>query len=393
MRIEPCRDAHPEQGHGGGTAIRRFPAFVIAVPARNEAERIVSCLEACHASVEAAGQPGRMLLLVNNSTDATAALAAAWASERDAALDIVEVVLPPEHAHAGAARGLALDLARRTVGPGGVLMTTDADSRPERGWAAANLRETERGAALVCGLVVPDPLEHARLPAVLGEMGAVEQAYLNASLELASLLDSDPFNPWPHHGMVSGASLAIPAGIYDRIGGMPTPPCAEDRALASRVRAHDLPVVHSEAARVITSCRTEGRARGGMADTIRARIGEADYPCDERLEPADRTFLRAAMRAEARRLEASGLPLGRLLALLGLDAEERRQAEAAAPGFGAMWAFVEERSARLARRRLRHSEIAGELPHLLGLLARARQPRPAFGPAADGSRIAEGECA
>ncbi|MBO9456193.1 hypothetical protein J7376_13360 [Paracoccus sp. R12_1] len=45
-------------------------------------------------------------------------------------------------------------------------MTTDADSRIFPDWVEANLDELNR-ADLICGTVLPDPAEFARLPPVI----------------------------------------------------------------------------------------------------------------------------------------------------------------------------------------------------------------------------------
>lgn len=52
------------------------------------------------------------------------------------------------------------------LAPRGVVMTTDADSQVFPDWVEANLDELDR-ADLICGTVLPDPAEFARLPPVI----------------------------------------------------------------------------------------------------------------------------------------------------------------------------------------------------------------------------------
>jgi len=52
---------------------------------------------------------------------------------------------------------------------------------------------------------------------------------------------------------------------------------------------------------VSTSCRFDGRATGGAADTMRYRHAIPDAPCDEEIEPA----LQATRRAYVKELFAS----------------------------------------------------------------------------------------
>ncbi len=362
-------------------ASRRFEsvstAYAIAIPARNEQERISACLDACARSIQAAGQDGAIVLLVNNSTDGTADRALAWARGKDVDIEIVDLDLPAEESHAGGARRRALQLARRRIAPSGALLTTDADSLPTRDWVGASLAGLRDGASLVCGQVELDRDELARLPARLLAMGVVEDRYRAAARELSARIDPDPANPWPHHGQASGASLAIAARAYDAIGGAPLVPVGEDRALVRLAIEHDLIVRYCDEAKVVTSCRLNGRATGGMADTIASRLDADDYICDEALEPAERTLVRATMRADLRRLHRLGAAPSHLLRRAGLDEAQRREA-LAQKTFGALWHVVERHSPLLRREPFYWSRMESELPGLLDLLAQAtlRSPAP-----------------
>ena len=355
----------------GGMPADSAPNSAIVVPTRNEAARLAACLEHCRMSIRASGAATRLVVLVNNSSDDSVDVAMAWAARRGVALDLVEVELAEGQAHAGAARRLAFDIGRQCVQGSGVLMTTDADSRPDRNWVAANLRAVAAGAALVCGRIALDAEEAAALPAGFLGAWAVEETYAQASRELASLLDPDPHNPWPNHGQISGASLAITARAYDAVGGPPVVPFGEDRALAARIRAFDLPIRFCDAARVVTSCRLDGRAPGGMADTIRARLMDADLHCDDRLEPALATGFRARLRARLRRDWDRPEVIDGRLRRLGLDAHGR-QVVFRHRHFGAAWASIEAVVPVLRRVRLERAQLAGELPLLQRLVAGAR---------------------
>lgn len=327
----------------------------------------MSCLEACRVGMAHWPRPGVIALLVNNSRDRTVARALAWVAETGAPLRLEERCFPEATAHAGMARCAAFDLARRQVETGGCLLTTDADSRPDQDWVRASLAPLVAGrAAMVCGTIELDPSEFARLPAWATARGAVEDRYRRAAMELTSLLDPDPLNPWPFHGTISGANLAMSVAAYDRVGGAPVVPCGEDRALVRRFLDHDLPVFYSAASHVVTSCRLEGRAPGGMADTIASRLAGGQHWCDEALEPARQTWFRAQMRARLRRVFHDARQREAALALAGLSAEQRRMMPCFT-GFGALWAFVETISPSLARRRMMWDEMAAELPLLEAL--------------------------
>ncbi|GBQ32597.1 glycosyltransferase [Gluconacetobacter sacchari] len=359
------------------------PAYAIAIPARDEEARVVACLEACRIAMARWPRPGVIALLVNNSRDHTVARAMAWARTTGGALRLAERHFPDEAAHAGTARRASFDFARAQLGSHGFLLTTDADSRPDPEWIGASLAPLEAGrAAMVCGAMELDPAEFARLPSWATDRGAVEDRYRRTALELASLLDPDPLNPWPFHGTISGANLAMSAAAYDRIGGAPILPHGEDRALVRRFLDHDLPVFYSDASRVVTSCRLEGRAPGGMADTIASRLAGGPHWCDEALEPARQTEFRARARARLRQAFREPRQRDEALALAGLSVEQRRQAPFFT-GFGALWAFVETISPRLARHRMSWDEMAAELPRLERLRDDAAAARTRARPAGE----------
>lgn len=380
-----------EDADGGASSVpsrRQDAAYVIAIPARDEAARITGCLEACaQAASRAWPVRGRILVLVNNSVDDTAARAMSWAARPDLPMapdlpmtpdlpmisdipvDVVSCRLPRDLAHAGAARRQALDLARARVGEDGVLLTTDADTRPDPDWVRANLAALGKGAALVCGRLAFDPAEFNRLPPTITARYRLQARWRRHAAELVARLDPDPHDPWPSHGEVGGASLAVTARAWDRVGGLPAVSHAEDRAFARRIRAHGLPVRHDPAVRVVTSCRLTGRAAGGLADTLAAGLVAGDHPADEDFEPLGMLWLRAALRARVRRLLAADIDPAPLLRWSGF---EGRLPDRAA-GFGPVWAAVEAQHPHLARRRMRLSDVAAGLPRLV---AACRALRP-----------------
>lgn len=315
---------------------------VIAIPARDEAE----CLPACLAALAAQQAPGAMagsaiLLLANNCADGTAALGRALAPAMPMPLVVLEAALPPGRAHAGGARAAAMDAAAALLGdaPDGVLLCTDADARPEPGWLAANLAELAAGAEAVAGAVLPDPAEAGRLPAALRQREALERRYAGLLDEMATRLDPLPHDPWPTHGTHSGASIALRLPLFRAVGGIPPVPHGEDRALFAALARLDARIRHSEAARVLVSCRLDGRAGGGMAETLRHRLRDPSAPVDARLEPARRAWLRLRTRRALRLIRAgrprAGDPL-RLQIALGVAAPAMRRV-LAAPSFGLAW--------------------------------------------------------
>src|SRR3954454_25077131 len=89
------------------SAQRKTCPVVVAVPAKNEAERIGACLTALH---DQQRRPDAAILLLNNSTDETEAIARVMAPSLGFELDLVCRDLPSDQADAGFARRLAMQL-------------------------------------------------------------------------------------------------------------------------------------------------------------------------------------------------------------------------------------------------------------------------------------------
>lgn len=316
------------------------PALV-AIPVRDEVERIVDCLVAL--SMQAT--PPGVVLLVNNTTDATMERVASVAPSLRCPVLAIPHVFPMHEASAGQARRLAMAHADRLAPEGVPLLTTDADGRVAPDWLEANLYHLRRGLDAVFGVAEIDPVEAERIPATLIDADAAECAYGAALTEMACLVNPVPWDPWPRHAEHSGASIAVTRGAYRTVGGMPAPPLGEDRAFAERLRRAGMRVRHAPEVRVMVSGRILGRAAGGMADTIRRRLVAPDLFLDDAMEPAkdrltrlqDRRFLGEAMtETPMQRVAVADLPR-QLQAARAIIAALRAQL----PGSPALGGFVE----------------------------------------------------
>lgn len=258
------------------------PAAAVAVPLRDEAGRIAACVDALDRA--AAGWPGRVSVVAfaNGCRDESVAVLDAL-RPRHLALHRLAATLLPPHAHAGWARRCALDAAADLLGrPADLLLSTDADTLVARDWFAANARRLAGGCDAVAGRAVTPRAERAahgpRAKRRLDGLGR----YYTLLDRLRAAGEPRGGEPWPRHYYEGGASIALTLGLYRRIGGAPTPRLAEDRALFERVRAHGGRVCHPVDVRAFTSCRSEGRAPGGMADTVATWIAQGeDEPLHE----------------------------------------------------------------------------------------------------------------
>ncbi|WP_298961760.1 glycosyltransferase [uncultured Methylobacterium sp.] len=346
---------------GGEKEPHRPLRAVVAIPVRNEAERIEECLGSLAAQEGLGTSRLRVVLFLNNCTDNTAHVVAASSHSQRLAIRVSERVFAD--ANAGWARREAMEagaawLEEDGAAADGVILTTDADSRVPADWVVRNFAAIAAGVDAVAGRVVLDEADAARLPAALHARGSLEGAYEALLTELEAFIDPVPHDPWPRHWTTSGATLAVRLATYRRVGGMPPLAVGEDKAFVSSLLSSDARVRHDPDILVVTSGRLDGRAPGGAADTMKLRCEVPESPCDPRLESLPRALFRFAWRRRIRRLHASGrLWRDRFWApLLGVrpgDVEDIVRL----PTLGATLAAVEAASPYLAYRPLRPREL------------------------------------
>ena len=219
---------------------------VVCVPARDEELLVGRCLRALAAQRGIAREAYEVVLVLDGCTDATRERAVEAAG--DLRLHIIE--RPP--LGVGAARRLGMDVAcERLMAAGvpeGLVATTDADSEVEPGWLAALLEAADGGARAIGGEVV-----------VEGLAGAIAQRRAD---RLATRLRALPGAAHPHF---SGASIAVTAATYRRVGGLEPRAALEDEAFARALTRARVPIARIAGARVRTSPRPAGRAFRGLA--------------------------------------------------------------------------------------------------------------------------------
>jgi hypothetical protein len=303
---------------------RQPPDLCVAIPARNEEALIGRCL----AALADQHQAGRfaVLVLANNCTDRTVAVAQAFAA---LPVTVIERTLPQARANAGEARHQAMALAARRAP---LVLTTDADCVPDPDWIAAHRAAFAAGADAVCGRVSGDWAQLQRQPARALQIGALEWAYLGLLARAEALFDPVPHDPWPRHAQCCGANIGITAAMLHKVGGVPRVAVGEDRALIAAVAWHDGRVRHAPGPHVVASARHEGRAAGGMADALKARLAQ-DYRCDDQFGPAVWHIQRWRTRATMRRQWQAAVPGGQRFGGQGFGGQGF-----GGQGFGRQWA-------------------------------------------------------
>jgi hypothetical protein len=337
---------------------------------KNEAKRLPACLAALADQRDRVGRPLErevfgIIVFANNCSDDSGGVARALRDQLSLALRVVEVSLVPGAAHAGNARRGAMDAAldwlAEDLATDGVILTTDADSRVSPDWIVSNLEAIRAGADMVLGQICLDE-EGDLLPEALHRRGQLESEYEALLTELDARIDPLPYDPWPRHATISGASIAITRKIYEELGGLPRVPLGEDKALVAALIRIDAKIRHDPEVLVTTSGRCYGRAPGGVADTLRLRSEVPDALCDEALEPFRVALLRAKWRHRVRHLWSVGDLVGDYAWMRALQISDACALRAGgASAFGAAWSDIEHSSPRLSRRLLSPAELLGQI--------------------------------
>ena len=355
---------------------------IVAIPACNEAERIADCLASLAVQHDGAGSPlpshvFAVLVLANNCRDETAAVVRELVGLMPFRLVLVEETLPPHRSNAGWARKLAMDRAADLLDrPDGVILTTDADSCVDGTWVSATLAAIDRGVDAVAGYIEAQPRELIRLGPAFLQRGRVEDTYLALLAEIVGLCDPLPHDPWPNHRVASGASLAVTLAAYRAIGGLPPEPIGEDAALRAALLDNGFTIRHAVDVSVVTSCRFDGRAPGGAADTMRFRHAHPEAYCDSDMEPARRAVRRALWKGRWRRLHSGerGRDFLRSCHRFGLHPSAMTRLAEQHRYFEPFWRAIAADSPVLARAKpLRPSDLPREIAIARRLLRRLRE--------------------
>jgi hypothetical protein len=324
----------------------------VIVPARNEAENIEKTLSALANQIDLEGNPlakdrYEIIVLANNCSDDSAIVAQHFAAcHPTLALHVVEMTLDDDFAYIGWVRKVLMDEAYRRLKwlgrDRGIIASTDGDTRVSPTWIAAILREIQSGVDAVGGRILTDRSERLALDKAtrLYFLRYVYYRYLSAQLE--AYLAPNPFDPLPRHHQHFGASLAVTAEMYGKVGGLPPSRTPEDVAFFEALMNVDARFRHSPAVRVYTSARVLGRAQAGLSNRLAQleQLGRKHQPMlvESAFVLATRFYLRHQLRKVwlktrgGNPLESSVLT--KLAKKLGLNPHWLADTIALAPTFG-----------------------------------------------------------
>ncbi len=283
----------------------------IAIPARNEEERLPQLIEALGQQtwITATSRVLPVTIVLNNCSDRSGdAVREAAAKQPWLRIDLVEVEFHGPAAHVGQARRLAAERALKAAGPASTaaVLTGDAGSVPVPDWVEKNLLALAGGADLVGGLIIGDETEEAALGEGFLRRAELQARYAALADQLTSLIDPLPFDPWPRHHDHTGASLCVRGDVLQAVGGLPALSFREDLGLVSRARSAGFRLRRDPAVRVHVSAGLEGRAPGGMAETLKAWVQAEANHVPQLVEAPEQVEARATRRFLLRHLDMKG---------------------------------------------------------------------------------------
>lgn len=350
----------------------------VIIPAKDEVANLPATLAALAAQTSLTGQPlpagsYEVIVLANNCLDDTAGLVRRQARLfPELVLHVAELCLPGKHAHVGRARRLLMDEAcarlERVGRSAGIIASTDADTRVAPTWLAAIQAEIAAGADAVGGRILTEAEEFSQAGlSALQRLQSRDAAYRLLCARLEDLLDPAVADPWPRHHQHFGASLALTARAYRRVGGLPDVRFLEDEALCQQLRRHDLTLRHSPHVQVLTSARRDGRVEVGLSwqlrEWLRLSQQQREPHVDNPVQLARQWQLRRQLRACW--AQAPGAETDALLTRLGLPAALVLARMSKCATFGELWDWALANSPSLAVHAVPLSEALLVLPRLI----------------------------
>lgn len=234
----------------------RVAGVAVVIPARNEQVLIGPALDSVTAAVAALDPhvPAMTVVVLDRCTDGTAEVVNLRGHSSPGRLATVAGAW----AGMGQIRSAGVERARALLHPlpadGVWIACTDADSTVPPHWLTAQLAIADTGIDLVLGTVEPEP------------DGTPAARLWHATHRLTD-----------GHSAIHGANLGVRLSAHDAAGGFGARRSGEDVDLVARIRRRSgLPWRATDAARVQTSPRREGRAVDGFAQFMRRLDRDAD---------------------------------------------------------------------------------------------------------------------
>lgn len=259
------RPAPAEEKAAGFPALARpsrrgqIRAVAVVIPAHDEQELLSDCLDALEGAAWRVRNRIGIPVLVFVAADACSDSTCATARRRG----LTCVTIQARNVGTARAAGVAAALSRLAESgyePSQIyLLHTDADTVVAHDWITRHLDEAADHDAVLGPVEVRDWSTRSQ--------ECARRYALHAEQE-------------PDQHRVHGANLGVRADAYERVGGFPALPVAEDRALVDALRTAGESVVFRRDLTVRTSARVSARVRGGFSDFLSLLEEPDEAPAD-----------------------------------------------------------------------------------------------------------------
>ncbi|MCY7345731.1 MAG: glycosyltransferase family 2 protein [Pyrinomonadaceae bacterium] len=263
----------------------------IVIPVRDEAENLAVALDAFVVQVDLQNRPldsniFEIIVLANNCRDNSAQTARDWQKRNSPInLHVAEIALPLKLANIGFFRRLLMNEAFRRLQSnnfqGGIIATTDGDTRVAPDWISQNMSEIENGADAVGGRILMEAAELEKMDERARYFHLRDEEYHLLAAEYECYLDEIIHDVFPRHHQHFNGSFAVKTGVFKRAGGIPEVEFLEDIAFYNALLRIDAKFRHSPSVKVFTSSRHLGRSAVGLSFQLNEwkKLGEtgADF--------------------------------------------------------------------------------------------------------------------
>lgn len=242
---------------------------------RDEAEHLIKTLEAFANQIDLQNRPldsdtFELIVLANNCRDRSAQIAQDWKKQNPKIkIHVAEISLARKFANVGFVRRLLMNEAyqrlKANTSGGGIIATTDGDTRVAPDWIAATIAEIRRGADAVGGRILIEDEELARMDERARYFYLCDEEYRLLASEFENYLDELSHDAFPRHHQHFNGSFAVTTEAFKRAGGVPDVRFLEDVAFYHALLRIDARFRHSSAVKVFTSSRHFGRSAVGLS--------------------------------------------------------------------------------------------------------------------------------
>ncbi len=283
----------------------------IVIPVRDEAENLAITLDAFAIQVDLQNRPldsniFEIIVLANNCRDNSAQTARDWRKRNSRVnLHVAEISLPPEFANIGFVRRRLMNEACRRLQSndfqGGIIATTDGDTRVAPNWISQNISEIANGADAVGGRILMAAAELEKMDAKARYFHLRDEEYQLLAAEYECCLDEIVHDAFPRHHQHFNGSFAVTTEAFNCAGGIPEVEFLEDIAFYRALRRNDAKFRHSPLVKVFTSSRHLGRNAIGLSFQLNEwkKLGETG--ADFLVEAADAIEKKLSARKTLRR--------------------------------------------------------------------------------------------